>query len=48
MEEINILNGLILASITAAVCAAGFIAGTKKRTANDAEKASQTDAGNGE
>lgn len=38
MEDINILNGLILASITAAVCAAGFFSGHKKRLIREARE----------
>lgn len=44
MEDINILSGLILATITAIVCAAGFIAGTKKRLSNEAPERTQGDS----
>lgn len=44
MEDINILNGLILASITAAVCAAGFFSGRKKRLAQEGQD-QQTEGG---
>lgn len=48
MEDFNILNGLILAAITAAVCAAGFIAGTKKRVTGDPKSTRQLTAGDHE
>lgn len=38
MEDINILNGLFLASITAAVCVAGFFSGRKKRLIGEARE----------
>ena len=35
MEEINLMQGIMFAAITAAVCVSGYIAGTKKRLANE-------------
>lgn len=34
MEEINLVQGIVFAAITAGVCVAGFVAGTRKRLAN--------------
>lgn len=48
MEDIYTIQGIVLASVTAVVCVAGFIAGTKKRLANEAEEARQITAGNGD
>lgn len=35
MEEINLMQGIMFAAITAAVCVSGYIAGTKKRLTNE-------------
>jgi hypothetical protein len=47
-EDIFSVQGLVLASITAVCCGSAFIAGTRKRKAEEAEKARQITAGNGE
>lgn len=38
MEDIFTVQGIILASITAIVCAAGFVVGTRKRLAREAQE----------
>ena len=38
MEEINLMQGIVFAAITAGVCIAGFVAGTKKRLANESHE----------
>lgn len=48
MEEINLVQGMVFAAITAAVCAAGFIAGTKKRMTGDNKTTRQLTAGDHE